>query len=90
MAKKKIKIKKSQLTRKRALVHIEKMLESHLGDLHMALGEKKFKRRIKKVSKMLTSGLPKDKKRKLESDAIVTEPILEESMPMRIIVEPQM
>lgn len=68
--------KKIKLSKKTAHTQIIKTLESSLGDLHQALGEKKFKRRIKKASKLLTSGLPKTKKeKKMKSRNIILDEV---------------
>ena len=61
---KKTQDKKPILTKKIARVQIVKTLEKSLADLKVALGEKKFKRRIKKVSRILSTGLPKSSKNK--------------------------
>ena len=56
------------LPKKSARWQIEKMLETHLFELAEILGRKKFQRRIKKASKLLTDGLPKTKKNKKEAE----------------------
>ena len=61
---KKNQFKQAKLTKKVARNQIVSTLENSLGDLQNALGEKKFKRRIKKVSKILSTGLPKRQKGK--------------------------
>ena len=68
-----------KLTRKTALKQIVKTLESHLGDLHMAIGEKKFNRRVRKASKILATGLPKEKTKKIKTKKIVLETTEQES-----------
>lgn len=50
-------------TREAARQLIENALKS-LEGLQAVLGEKKFNRRIKKASKLFTSGLPKSKTKK--------------------------
>jgi len=65
---------KIKLLKKTAHTQIIKTLEDSLGDLHMALGKKKFKKRIKKASKLLTSGLPNSKKdKKIKVKNIILE-----------------
>jgi hypothetical protein len=42
--------------------HIEKQLEASLDSLKDVLGEKKFRKRIKKASKLLTKGMRSNSK----------------------------
>ena len=64
---------KTTLTKKNARAQIVSTLESTLVDLQYALGEKKFQRRIKKASKILSTGLPKGQKSKaLKSENIIS------------------
>jgi len=51
--------KKNHLTKQGAREQVVKALESSLGDLKSALGEKKFNKRVKQASRLLTDGLPK-------------------------------
>ena len=60
--------KKTRLTKKVARDQIVSTLQNSLSDLQYALGEKKFQRRIKKASKILSTGLPKGKKSKYSKD----------------------
>jgi len=69
---KKTQDKKPILTKKIARVQIVKTLEKSLADLKVALGEKKFKRRIKKVSRILSTGLPKSKNKSIKVKKIVS------------------
>lgn len=47
-----------KLTRKTARLQVQQALAS-LSDLQYSLGKKKFKRRLQKVEKILSQGLPK-------------------------------
>ncbi len=66
-----------KITRKQ----IEKKLETALSNLRPVLGEKKFKRRIKKAGKLITSGLKnfrsngkvKEKKEKVSTSSVKNE-----------------
>ena len=60
MAKKKN--KKNHLTKQGAKDQVVKALETSLGDLRIALGDKKFNKRVKQASRLLTDGLPKTDK----------------------------
>ena len=60
MAKKKN--KKNNLTKQGAKDQVIKALETSLGDLRLALGDKKFNKRVKQASRLLTDGLPKTDK----------------------------
>ena len=60
MAKKKR--NKNHLTKQGAKDQVVKALETSLGDLRIALGEKKFYKRVKQASRLLTDGLPKSDK----------------------------
>ena len=51
--------KKNHLTKQGARDQVVKALESSLGDLKTALGEKKFNKRVKQASRLLSDGLPK-------------------------------
>ena len=51
--------KKNHLTKQGAKDQVVKTLESSLGDLRIALGDKKFNKRVKEASRVLTCGLPK-------------------------------
>ena len=42
--------------------HIATTIAKNLMDLRETLGEKKFNRKVKKATKVLTAGLPKKKK----------------------------
>jgi hypothetical protein len=55
---KKSKTKINKLTKQVAREQITKTLETSLGDLQAALGKKKFEKRMKKVVKILSTGLP--------------------------------
>ena len=61
---KKLKTKNNRLTKQIAREQIEKTLGNSLGDLQAAIGKKKFERRLKKVVKILSDGLPKAPKTK--------------------------
>lgn len=52
-----------KLTRKTARLQVQQALAS-LSDLQYSLGEKKFKRRLQKVEKILSQGLPRQIKLK--------------------------
>ena len=67
-------LKKTRLTKKIARDQIVSTLENSLRDLQYALGEKKFQRRIKKVSKILSTGLPKSQKSKSIKDKNIILP----------------
>jgi hypothetical protein len=58
------KSKSNRLTKQIARDQIERTLASSLGDLQAAIGKKKFERRMKKVIKILSDGLPKAPKTK--------------------------
>ena len=60
MAKKKN--KKNHLTKQGAKDQVVKALETSLGDLRIALGDKKFNKRVKQASRLLSDGLPKTDK----------------------------
>ncbi|HSB93410.1 MAG TPA: hypothetical protein VLC28_09845 [Flavitalea sp.] len=60
MAKKKN--KKNHLTKQGARDQVVNALETSLGDLRIALGDKKFNKRVKQASRLLTDGLPKTDK----------------------------
>lgn len=60
------------LARKNAQQQIETALLS-LSDLESSLGKKKFKRRLKKASKLLTQGMPKAKNIKAAKGSKVHE-----------------
>ena len=60
MAKKKN--KKNNLTKQGAKDQVIKALETSLGDLRLALGDKKFNKRVKQASRLLSDGLPKTDK----------------------------
>ena len=60
MAKKKN--KKNHLTKQGAREQVVRALETSLGDLRIALGDKKFNKRVKQASRLLTDGLPKTDK----------------------------
>ena len=52
-----------QKTKKQILrQHIATTIAKNLMDLRETLGEKKFNRKVKKATKVLTAGLPKKKK----------------------------
>ncbi len=51
------------VSKKRSRQQIQKKLETALANLKNELGEKKFKRRIKKAGKLLTNGLYKTMKK---------------------------
>lgn len=76
--------KKNHLTKKGAKEQIVKALESSLGDLRVALGEKKFNKRVKQATKVLTTGLPKSDK----APAIKTRKIVLEN-PAGSLVKPE-
>ena len=61
---KKIKTKVSKLTKQVAREQISKTLENSLGDIQAALGKKKFEKRLKRVIKILSNGLPSAPKTK--------------------------
>ena len=61
---KKLKTNNVKLTKQVAREQIEKVLGTSLGDLQVTLGKKKFERRVKKVVRLLTDGLPKAQKTK--------------------------
>lgn len=61
---KKIKTKKSKLTKQVAREQITKTLETSLGDVQAALGKKKFEKRLKRVVKILSTGIPSAPKAK--------------------------
>jgi hypothetical protein len=50
-----------KLSRRAARLQVNKVL-STLTELENSLGKKKFRRRMEKVEKLLSGGLPKDKK----------------------------
>jgi hypothetical protein len=50
-----------KLSRQAARLQVNKALSS-LTELQNSLGKKKFKRRMEKVEKLLSGGLPKEKK----------------------------
>lgn len=82
MAKKKN--KKNNLTKQGAKDQVIKALETSLGDLRIALGDKKFNKRVKQASRLLTDGLPKtDKSTKPNIKKIVIE-MPSEATPGRI------
>jgi len=82
MAKKKN--KKNNLTKQGAKDQVIKALETSLGDLRLALGDKKFNKRVKQASRLLTDGLPKtDKSTKPKVKKIVIE-MPSEAAPGRI------
>ena len=60
MAKKKN--KKNHLTKQGAREQVVRALETSLGDLRIALGDKKFNKRVKQASRLLSDGLPKTDK----------------------------
>jgi uncharacterized membrane protein YheB (UPF0754 family) len=60
MAKKKR--NKNHLTKQGAKDQVVKALETSLGDLRTTLGDKKFNKRVKQASRLLTDGLPKSDK----------------------------
>lgn len=64
MMAKKLKTKTTGLTKQIARDQIERTLGTSLGDLKSAIGKKKFERRMKKVVKILSDGLPKAPKTK--------------------------
>ena len=73
--------KKVKLTKKIVKKQIVKRLENSLGDLQNFLGTKKFNRRIKKASKLLTIGLPKTSKLKSkEIDKIILTDQIESNL----------
>ena len=53
---------KNHLTKRGAKDQVIKALETSLGDLRTALGDKKFNKRVKQASRLLTTGLPKTDK----------------------------
>ena len=55
----------NKLTKKAARLQVNQALTS-LTALESSLGKKKFRRRIEKVAKLLSQGLPKEKKAKEE------------------------
>lgn len=59
-----------KLTRKNARLQVQQALTS-LPDLQYSLGEKKFKRRLQKVEKILSQGLP----RQIRLKKTKTEPL---------------
>lgn len=59
-----------KLTRKTARLQVQQALTS-LPDLQYSLGEKKFKRRLQKVEKILSQGLP----RQIKLKKTKTEPL---------------
>ena len=54
-----------KLTRKAARLQVSHALAA-LTELENTLGKKKFRRRMEKVEKILSQGLPKEKKEKKE------------------------
>jgi hypothetical protein len=52
--------KKKVPSKKKTRKQVEKKLETALATLKPLLGEKKFKKRIRKAGKVLTDGLKKD------------------------------
>lgn len=59
-----------KLTRKTARLQVQQALTS-LPDLQYSLGEKKFKRRLQKVEKILSQGLPRQiKLKKTKTDPL--------------------
>ncbi len=50
-----------KLTKKLARLQVNQALSS-LSDLERSLGKKKFRRRMEKVERILSEGLPKEKK----------------------------
>jgi hypothetical protein len=63
------------LPKKSARWQIEKMLETNLHELEQLLGRKKFQRRIRKASRLLTEGLPKGKKNKKDEEKSLVWPV---------------
>ena len=53
-----------KLTKKLARLQVNQALSS-LSDLERSLGKKRFRRRMQKVEKILSEGLPKEKKKKI-------------------------
>lgn len=54
--------RQNHLTKQGAKQQVVQLLETSLGDLRTALGEKKFKKRIKQAGRILSDGLPKKDK----------------------------
>ena len=72
MAKKKN--NKNHLTKQGAKDQVVKALETSLGHLRIALGDKKFNKRVRQASRLLTDGLPKtDKSSKPKVKKIVVD-----------------
>lgn len=61
---KKAQSKINKLSKKVAREQVAKSMETSLGDLQAALGKKKFRKRMKKVVKILSAGLPEAPKLK--------------------------
>jgi len=71
---------KNHLTKQGAKDQVIKALETSLGDLRTALGDKKFNKRVKQASRLLTTGLPKtDKSPKPKVKKIVLDNVAENS-----------
>lgn len=54
--------RQNHLTKQGAKEQVVRLLETSLGDLRTALGDKKFKKRIKQAGRLLSDGLPKKDK----------------------------
>ena len=54
---------------------IQEKLETVLAELKPSLGEKKFKRRMKKAGKLISSGLDKKAKAKKNIHAVIVPPV---------------
>jgi hypothetical protein len=74
-------------SKKKTRKQVEKKLEVALASLKPLLGEKKFKNRVKKAGKILTSGVKKNLKEGNGNGAQNSKPVPEELKPIPKIAD---
>lgn len=75
MSKEKKTVKKRAIAKKGILEKVTAQLNTSLTSLKVQLGEKKFKKRIKKAAKKLVAGIKKTAKNKAVTKPVKAKPV---------------